>query len=58
MGRRLPTERRRPQSHLVLFTVVGNSLEMSTEEFQRFEVMIRQLVDLRERLDAEFRDEL
>lgn len=45
------------QSHLVLFTVVGNPLEMSTEELERFEVMVGQLVDLRERLDPEFRDE-
>lgn len=33
--------------HLVLFTVVRNSFEMSTEEFQCFKMVIWQLVDLR-----------
>lgn len=33
--------------HLVFFTVVRDPFEMSTEEFQRFEMVIGQLVHLR-----------
>lgn len=35
------------QRHLVLFTVVRNPFEMSTKEFECFEMVIGQLVDLR-----------
>lgn len=42
-----PSSSRRRQRHLILFTVVRDPFEMSTEEFQCFEMVIGQLVDLR-----------